>query len=127
MIHKASTHKFLFYDLNLLFHEQFNLNTIIMKKKSLKTLKLHTYKISNLTLLHAKVGGTLTTTTTATNPTDANANGNSGDFSGESECTADETSLDVLVCTSLYITDCATNGSATKVPPPTEIGVLGGF
>ncbi|AXG71167.1 hypothetical protein KORDIASMS9_03422 [Kordia sp. SMS9] len=81
-----------------------------MKRKKHIGLKLHKYKVSNLTLLHNKAGAnsadpTLseTDTTVTTNPN----NTTTVQPTEETFCYSD-------------CNDCGTNGGTTKAPPPTE-------
>lgn len=85
-----------------------------MKKKNLKGLILHKYRISNLSLLHLRLGG-LVETDTALGTTSPNTV-----QSINPECTILNTS-DIANCalTGIY-TVCNTNTGTTKVQPPTE-------
>lgn len=80
-----------------------------MKKKSLKGLTLKKYSISNLSLLHQKIGGNIETNTEleTTSPTNI--------FSLE-ECTiiSDCNSFDYDTC------NCNTNNGTVKAQPPTQ-------
>ncbi|WP_046758509.1 hypothetical protein [Kordia jejudonensis] len=80
-----------------------------MKKKKLKSLKLHTYKISNLALLHQKVGGIFTTDTETASET------NPGTISIVIDCsnTTSEAPSEIPE-------NCGTNGGSYRTEPPTE-------
>lgn len=77
-----------------------------MKKKNLKNLRLHTHKISNLTLLYRNVGGKANTNVD-TMPTI-----NTNDLTIVREC---QTKYESCV-----FSECITNGGDTKAPPPSE-------
>ncbi|MGH1386374.1 hypothetical protein [Kordia sp.] len=86
-----------------------------MKKKNLKGLLLHKYSISNLSLLHQKIGGDIETVTTELGTTSPNTV-----LSINPECTIVNMS-DIADCafTGMY-TVCNTNTGVTKAQPPTE-------
>ncbi|WP_298423257.1 hypothetical protein [uncultured Kordia sp.] len=85
-----------------------------MKRKRLKSLKLHKYSVSNLTLLHRKIGGMFPSNTdgqTYIEINDASIEGPTCsvvDHSGSPECP------------SMRIDNCQTNAGTTKVKPPSE-------
>ena len=87
-----------------------------MKKKNLKGLTLKKYSVSNLTLLHQKIGGNIETVTTELGTTSPNSI-----LSIYPECTVSNAS-DGSDCTTSLLVDCVcnTNNGTTKAQPPTE-------
>ncbi|WP_298427634.1 hypothetical protein [uncultured Kordia sp.] len=81
-----------------------------MKKKNLKNLTLHKHRISNLTLLHKKIGGIVSQNTTM-NPYDT--------IIRDPETNPHDTS-EATDCASWCYHICNTNGATTKAKPPTE-------
>ena len=87
-----------------------------MKKKNLQSLRLHKHKIANLSLLHTKKGGTEGTNGMQT--TDTSINNCTTIATFHYNC---DTNTCIDVYTAFTYTSCPdTNGSDTKVPPPTE-------
>ncbi len=79
-----------------------------MKKKSLKGLALKKYSISNLSLLHQKIGGNIETNT-------------------ELETTSPSIIFSLNECTiisdcpsDIYTCNCNTNNGTVKAQPPTQ-------
>ena len=87
-----------------------------MKKKNLKSLFLHKCSVSNLTLLHRKVGGVIPVQNTDTQ-TYINTNYNSVD--GNVDCTLVDIS-GAPGCPSFEDVTCNTNAGTTRAKPPSE-------
>lgn len=81
-----------------------------MKKKNLTGLALRKYSISNLALLHKKIGGNIETNTELVTTSPNNV------FSLHNECTiiSDCTTSDIDTC------NCNTNNGTVKAQPPTQ-------
>lgn len=87
-----------------------------MKKKNLKNLALHTYRIANLSSLQVIKGGTATVeTATVETETQVDTYPSLPNSVAATNC-----NTHILECASLNFDDCATNGSTTRTPPPTE-------
>jgi hypothetical protein len=86
-----------------------------MKKKNLKNLLLHKCSVSNLTLLHRKIGGALPPPNTdGQTYIDPNATSLEGP-----DCTVVDHS-GIPDCPSWGINNCHTNAGTTRAKPPSE-------
>lgn len=79
-----------------------------MKKKDLKNLVLHKYRISNLSLLYKQFGGQETS--------ESQTDTNQGVISLQIPCPSQQETCRQTECGD----DCGTNGGTTKTQAPTE-------